>query len=853
MRRLVVVESPTKARTIRRFLPDEFHVEASMGHVRDLPSSASEIPAAIKKEEWARLGVNVQEGFEPLYVIPSSKKKVVRQLKKALKEADELLLATDEDREGESIGWHLTKVLDPKVPIRRMVFHEITSDAIRRALDETREIDNRLVDAQEARRILDRLVGYTVSPLLWKKIAPKLSAGRVQSVAVRLMAIREWERLDFVSSTYWDLKATLEQDKTAFEAVLTHVGGQRIASGRDFDEKTGKLKPNSQALLLDEEKAGALVERLQSAEWVVHDVEAKERKRRPAPPFITSTLQQEANRKFGMAARQTMRVAQGLYERGLITYMRTDSTTLSSEALKAARSAVDRRYGGNFLSPKPRQYSGKAKNAQEAHEAIRPAGIGMKTARDHGLSGRDGQLYDLIWKRTLASQMANARLLNTTVSILADPDSDAAARFRATGQVVVFPGFLRVYVEGSDDPTQALDDRDRPLPALEKDDHPSVQALEPLGHETKPPPRYTDATLVRTLENEGIGRPSTYASIIDTVVDRGYAVRNRKKLIPTFTGLAVTQLLEENFRRLVDTEFTAWMEKDLDEIAAGDKTVEPYLSSFYLGEDGLEKKVEEGLDSIDPRAISKLTHWKWDPYVIRVGRYGPYVEDPDEKRASIPGEWAPADIANERLGELIEAKGKEDVLGTHPDAQKPVLLKSGPYGPYVQLGEGEGKKKPKRTSVPKGMDPSSVDLDTAVALLNLPRVVGEHPEDGAEVKANIGRYGPYVQHHRTFASLKDEDDVLTVELDRALELLAEKKKKNEPLRTLGEHPESGEPIYVFKGRYGPYAKHKRTNATIPKGVDPKEITLEQAVELIAEKEAKKGKKGRRKKKGKGRR
>ena len=843
MKRLVVVESPTKARTIRQFLPPGFQVEASMGHIRDLPSSAKEIPAKVKKEKWARLGVNVNEGFEPLYVVPSEKKKTVKQLKDALKGADELYLATDEDREGESIGWHLLQVLNPKVPVKRMVFHEITRDAILRALEQTREIDSRLVDAQEARRILDRLVGYSISPVLWKKIAPKLSAGRVQSVAVRVLAQREWERLDFVTASYWDLKATLAKAGVDFEAKMTHYGERRLATSKDFDENTGKLKDGSDALQMDEDTARPLAERLAGATWRVAEVEKKKARRTPAAPFITSTLQQEANRKLGLPARQAMRVAQKLYEQGLITYMRTDSPTLSQEAIEAARRSVESRYGAEYLSPKPRQFSAKVRNAQEAHEAIRPAGTEMKTARQHGLTGVEAKVYDLIWKRTVASQMADAQLLRTRAEILAAEGTDDESTFRANGQVIVFPGFFRAYVEGKDDPSAALDDRDNPLPDLSEGDRPDCRTVEPIGHETKPPARYTDATLVRALEAAGIGRPSTYASIIDTIVNRGYVNRNRSQLIPTFTGLATNQLLERNFERLVDTGFTAKMEEELDQIASGDEERRPYLERFFNGEEGLEKLIEKRLDTIDPREVSELKHTKWEPFVIRVGRYGPYVEDTrTNETKSIPPEWAPADVTHDMLDELAGKESGDRPLGIHPEHEVPVLLKIGPYGPYVQLGDDEeGGKKPKRMSLPKGTEPDDVDLDLGVQLLGLPRPLGEHPETGDAIKASIGRYGPYVQQNRTFASLKPQegDDVLTVGLERALELLAEKAQKNKPLRVLGDHPETGDPIEVRSGRYGPYVKHQKTNATLPKTLDPMEVTLERAVELIDAKAAQK--------------
>lgn len=852
MKRLVVVESPTKARTISKFLPSDYQVEACMGHIRDLPSSASEIPAGVKKEKWARLGVNVSEGFEPLYVVPSEKKKVVKHLKDALKEVDELYLATDEDREGESIGWHLLQVLNPKVPVHRMVFHEITKDAINRALEDTREVNSKLVDAQETRRILDRLVGYSISPLLWKKIAPRLSAGRVQSVAVRLLVDREMERLNFISASYWDLKAHLAHDGQRFEAAMTHLGDQKLATGRDFDENTGKLKEGSDALTLPEEDARSLAERLKNGSWTVDAVQHKQVKRRPSAPFITSTLQQEANRKLGLPARRTMQVAQALYERGLITYMRTDSPALSAEAIQASRGAVEKRYGSEYLSPEARQFSAKTRSAQEAHEAIRPAGTEMKTKDEQGLDGMEGALYDLIWKRTVATQMADARLRQTRVTILAQTDKDTAT-FRANGQVVEFPGFFRAYVEGSDDPGAALDNRDSPLPELSETDNPECKEIEAEGHETKPPARFTDATLVRTLEADGIGRPSTYASIIDTIVRRGYTRRERNQLIPTFTALATNALLSQNFERLVDARFTARMEEVLDDIASGETKARPYLEEFYNGDEGLEAKIEKGLEKIDARGVSTLTHPKWEPYLVRVGKYGPYTEgeiDGERATASLPADLAPADITMQTLEELLTKGNDERVLGIHPDADQPILLKQGPYGPYVQLGDDEQEGKPKRTSIPKGTDLDDVDFSMAVGLLSLPRTLGAHPETGTDIKANIGRYGPYVQHGSTFASLK-EDHVLDVTLDRALELIAEKQKKNEPLRLLGTHPDTNEPIGVYKGRYGPYVKHLKVNATIPKDKDPETITLEEAVVLINEKAAKKGKrKSKSKKKAK---
>lgn len=858
MKRLVVVESPTKAKTIKGYLPKEYRIEASMGHVRDLPASAAEIPPGVKDKPWAKLGVNVDDGFEPVYVVPSSKRKVVQKLKAALDEADELYIATDEDREGESIGWHLVQVLRPKVPVRRMVFHEITREAIQNALRNTREIDLNLVDAQETRRVLDRLVGYTISPLLWKKIAPRLSAGRVQSVAVRLLVLREKERMAFVPALYWDLKALLEKDGTPFEAVMTHLRGIRLATGRDFDDQTGRLKAGlvegKDVLLLGQAEAYALAEQLPAQPWRVTDVEDRIATRSPAPPFITSTLQQEASRKLGLSARETMRVAQRLYENGLITYMRTDSTNLSEEAIAASRRAVEQRYGREYLSPQPRQFANKVRNAQEAHEAIRPAGQAMKTRDELGLSGIDAALYDLIWKRTVATQMANARLRMVTARIEAG-EGEETATFRASGRTIEFAGFFRAYVEGSDDPEAALEDRDQPLPALKKGDRPRCRKVSPAGHETKPPARYTDATLVKVLEQEGIGRPSTYASIIDTIVDRGYVFRINNQLVPTFTAFAANNVMEAQFQPFVDVGFTADMEQVLDDIAAGERKPKTYLRTFYGGEAGLEKRVKQALDAIDARQVSTITSPKWNGYVVRVGKYGPYVEgkvNGETVTASLPEHMVPGDVTLEQLEEIIQAGQADDaVIGIHPELNQPILLREGPYGPYVQLGDDDQAGKPKRMSLPKGVRPEDVTLPMAVGLLSLPRTLGTHPETGKPILANIGRFGPYVQHGSTFASLKKEDDVLRVGLARALELLAEKTQKSRALRTLGEHPETKQPVEIFEGRYGPYVKHGKTNASLPKDRTPESLTMEEALDLLEARAASGKAKGKSKAKGTG--
>jgi len=850
MTKLVIVESPTKAKTIRNYLPKEYHVEASMGHVRDLPASAAEVPEEHKGQPWSRLGVNVEKAFEPLYVVPASKKKVVAELRKALKEADELILATDEDREGESIGWHLFEVLKPKVPVRRMVFHEITREAIQTALKETRAIDQDLVHAQETRRILDRLVGYTVSPLLWKKIARGLSAGRVQSVAVRLLVLRERERRAFRSGTYWDLKALLnkrpDQPNHRFEANLISVGGVRVASGKDFDENTGRVADAKSVLLLDQRQSEVLRDRLLKGLWRVTELEEREATRSPSAPFTTSTLQQEANRKLGMGAKETMRVAQKLYEEGYITYMRTDSVNLSEQAVQAARQRVTELYGQQYLSDKPRRYATKTKNAQEAHEAIRPAGDQMRPADALPITGDERRLYDLIWKRTVATQMANARLKFTTATIGVED-----ALFRASGRTVLFAGFFRAYVEGSDDPEAALESQDAPLPPLVVDEQVDCRDLEAVGHETKPPARYTEATLVKALEAEGIGRPSTYASIIDTIQQRGYVFKQRKELVPTFTAFAVTELLEDHFNDLVDLNFTATMEQKLDDIANGEADWLAYLRQFYQGEAGLENQVKVKEAGIDARLASGVTLEDLSAEV-RIGQFGPFLAkevNGERLTAGLPPDLPPADLSEEMVEQLLSQKlDGPQVLGTDPVTERAVLLKVGPYGPYVQLGEEEtdSKAKPKRVSLLKGMEAGSIDLNLALQLLNLPRNLGEHPETGKEVKAGVGRFGPYVVHDGTFVSLKASDSVLDVELERALELIAsaaERKGKRATgsstggknvLKVLGDHPEGG-PVQVLDGKYGPYVSYQKLNVTLPKEMKPDEVTLPQALAWLTEK------------------
>ncbi len=856
MSTLVIVESPTKAKTIRNYLPADFRVEASMGHVRDLPQSTSDVPPSITDKRVRELGVDVEANFEPIYLVPKDKAKVVKTLKDALKDADELILATDEDREGESISWHLLQVLKPKVPTRRMVFHEITEEAIQQAIQNCRAVDERLVRAQETRRILDRLVGYTLSPLLWKKIAYGLSAGRVQSVSVRLLVQRERERRAFRQGSYWDLKATLESPAPTpntqhptptFEAKLVSVGNVKVATGADFDESTGQITQGRTVVLLNEEQARELQARLQGETWRIADIESRPATRKPSPPFTTSTLQQESNRKLGLSARDTMRIAQNLYEQGYITYMRTDSVHLSQQAIAAARDCVEQMYGRDYLSPQPRQYTTKSKGAQEAHEAIRPAGSTFRTPQQTRLSGREFQLYDLIWKRTVATQMAEARQTHITVQIQAGD-----AGFRATGKRIDFPGFFRAYVEGSDDPNAAIEDQEVVLPPLNVGDTPACRNLEAIGHETQPPARYTEASLVKMLESEGIGRPSTYATIIGTIADRGYAQLLKNTLIPTFTAFAVTSLLEKHFPDLVDTSFTARMERTLDEISTGEAQWLPYLQEFYLGQNGLDNQVKQRDSQIDPVQARTVDLDNVDAKV-RIGRYGAYLEidrGDDVIKANIPQDLTPADLSPSQVETLLRQKTEgPDKLGLHPETGEPIYALIGAYGPYVQLGDiTDANPKPKRASLPKGVTTSTVTLEMAVGLLALPRNLGAHPDTGCRIQASLGRFGPYVVHDqgkegKDYRSLKAEDDVLTVTLERALELLAEPKRGRgraaaaKPLRELGAHPGDGEPVNIFNGPYGLYVKHGKTNAGLPEGQTVESINLELALELLAAKQS----------------
>ena len=840
-KRLVIVESPAKARTIAGYLGSDFVVESSVGHIRDLPDSAAEIPEKYKGESWARLGVDVEHGFEPLYVVDPDKKKTVAQLKKQLADADELLLATDEDREGEAIAWHLLEVLKPKVPVRRMVFHEITRHAIEQALEETRDVDERLVDAQESRRILDRLYGYEVSPVLWKKIMRGLSAGRVQSVATRLVVERERERMAFRAAEWWDLVATF--DPESFEARLVSLDGQRVATGRDFGPD-GKLR--GEARQLDEEAARGLADRLQGSSFSVARVERKPYVRRPSPPFMTSTLQQEASRKLRFSAQTTMRLAQRLYENGYITYMRTDSTTLSESALTAAREQVTSLFGADYVPPEPRRYERKVKNAQEAHEAIRPSGDRFRTPQDvrAELSADEHALYELIWMRTIASQMKDAQGQTVSLRIAADSSAGEAVEFGASGTVITFRGFLAAYEEGRDDDRAAQEgDEERRLPNLAERDSVELRALEPQGHETSPPARYTEATLVRTLEELGIGRPSTYASILGTILDRGYVFKRGTALVPAFLAFSVVALLEKHFGRLVDYDFTASMEDDLDRIASGDEHRVEWLGRFYFGDGtgGLHELVSD-LGAIDAREINSLEIG--DGIVLRVGRYGPYLER-DGQRASVPEELAPDELTVERAEELLSQPSGDRELGTHPETGLPIVARTGRYGPYVtEVLPEDSKEKPRTASLFKTMSLDTVTLDDALRLLQLPRVVGV-AEDGEEIVARNGRYGPYIQKEKESRSLESEEQLFTIDLPGALAVLAQPRQRRgqrsaatKPLRELGTDPVGGKEIVLKEGRFGPYVTDGETNASLRKGDDPETVTLDRAVELLAERRAK---------------
>ncbi|MCB2223338.1 MAG: type I DNA topoisomerase [Actinobacteria bacterium] len=852
MSKLVIVESPAKARTIAGFLGPGFVVESSIGHVRDLPRNADDVPKAYKGEPWSRLGVDTENDFKPLYIVPKEKKAQITKLRKLVREAEELYLATDEDREGESIAWHLLETLNPKVPVRRMVFHEITPVAITRALEETRDIDLRLVDAQEARRILDRLFGYEVSPVLWKMIKPKLSAGRVQSPAVRILVEREQERMRFTSASYWDLEGTFrarDEGGARFTADLVALDGARLATGKDFDE-SGALAREG-AVLLDRTAAEALASDLDGADFAVRSVEAKPYTRKPYPPFRTSTLQQEAGRKLRFTSQRTMQTAQRLYENGYITYMRTDSTELSETAVAAARREAQTRYGEEYVPAAPREYHKKVRNAQEAHEAIRPAGDSFRSPEDvAGSLGTDkdaARLYDLIWKRTVACQMADAKGESVAVRLGAVSASGRDAEFGTSGKTITFPGFLRAYVEGSDDPEADLEDQERRLPPLAEGDPLAADALEPKGHETKPPNRYTEASLVRRLEELGIGRPSTYASIIQTIQDRGYAFKKGTALVPSFTAFAVVSLLEQHFGGLVDFSFTARMEDDLDKIARGTEEMVPWLARFYFGNGrpGLKRAVSEGLGDIDAREVNSIPLGEDGDgiaVVARVGRYGPYLER-GEDRASIPDDLPPDELTVAVAVELLEAPNGDRVLGDDPESGLQVLARAGRYGPYVQLGEAvKGGDKPRTASLFKDMDLDTITLDQALQLLSLPRVVGTDPDTGEEVHALNGRYGPYLKRGGDTRSLETEAELFTVTLSQAVELFSQPKRRRGqrsagPLRELGTDPATGCHVVVKDGRFGPYVTDGGVNASLRKGDTVEAITVERASELLAARRA----------------
>ncbi|ORT59214.1 type I DNA topoisomerase [Streptomyces sp. CB03238] len=874
-RRLVIVESPAKAKTIKGYLGPGYVVEASVGHIRDLPNGAAEVPEKYTGEV-RRLGVDVENDFQPIYVVNADKKAQVRKLKEQLAESDELFLATDEDREGEAIAWHLLEVLKPKVPVHRMVFHEITKDAIQAAVANPRELNKRMVDAQETRRILDRLYGYEVSPVLWKKVMPRLSAGRVQSVATRLVVERERERIAFRSAEYWDLTGTFATGRTGdssdpsnLVARLATVDGRRVAQGRDFGPD-GQLKASSgQVLQLDEANARALAAALADTSFSVRSVESKPYRRSPYAPFRTTTLQQEASRKLGFGAKATMQIAQKLYENGFITYMRTDSTVLSDTAVAAARAQVTQLYGANYLPDKPRVYAGKVKNAQEAHEAIRPSGDRFRTPAETSLTGDQFKLYELIWKRTVASQMKDAVGNSVTVKIGGRASDGRDAEFSASGKTITFHGFMKAYVEGADDPNAELDDRERRLPQVAEGDALTAEEITADGHATKPPARYTEASLVKELEEREIGRPSTYASIIGTILDRGYVFKKGTALVPSFLSFAVVNLLEKHFGRLVDYDFTAKMEDDLDRIARGEAQAVPWLKRFYFGEGdaagaaseagngdgdhlgGLKELVTD-LGAIDAREISSFP--VGNGIVLRVGRYGPYIERGEKdteghQRADVPEDLAPDELSVELAEELLAAPSGDFELGTDPATGHQIVAKAGRYGPYVTeiLPEGTPKTgknavKPRTASLFKSMSLDTVTLEDALRLMSLPRVVGTDAE-GVEITAQNGRYGPYLKKGTDSRSLENEDQLFTITLEEALAIYAQPKQRGRaaakpPLKELGTDPASERPVVVKDGRFGPYVTDGETNATLRTGDSVETITPERGYELLAEKRAK---------------
>jgi DNA topoisomerase-1 len=863
--KLVIVESPAKARTIEKFLGPDFKVEASYGHIRDLPGSAAEVPAEARKQPWAKLGVDTENGFKALYVVPKDSQKRVAELKKVLKKADEVLLATDEDREGESISWHLLEVLAPKVPVRRITFHEITRPAIEAALESPRAVDDKLVRAQETRRILDRLYGYSLSPVLWKKVRTKLSAGRVQSVALRLVVEREEERQAFQSTEFWDVLARLSAKGQEFPATLVAIGPRRLAAGRDFDPTTGRLPAGAEIVLLGRPQAERIAAAVVDLPWEVRRVERKEVRQRPLPPFTTSTLQQAASSRLGMSPKQTMAVAQRLYEgielgggerEGLITYMRTDSLTLSAKALQDAAALIRGRWGADHHQE--RQYKTKSKVAQEAHEAIRPTELRrspQEVARF--LRGEELALYRLVWERTVASQMADAVLDRTTVELAVEVDGEPHA-FRATGSILRFPGYLEVWGgEREDVRLPELREGER-LEAGTARQAGGVLAASAERHETKPPARYTEAALIKKLEEEGIGRPSTYTPTLSTIQDREYVVKRGDALVPTYVGMAVTHLLRNHFPQYVDVKFTARMEDDLDSIASGELDWVEFLSAFYWGAEearrgdhshGLVQRIEQELPKIEYPAIPVgLDPETGQPISVRIGQRSVYVqrgEGGDGNRATLPMDLLIDQLTPEKVLELLHHRSRgEEPLGLDPRSGEKVYARVGPFGPYVQLGEGSEGQKPKRVSLPRGVKVDEVDLELALRLLSLPRTVGVDPESGKTVTAGLGRYGPYVERGGRYKNLKSFEQVFTVPLKDALELLAQTGRS--VLKELGPHPDTGADLQVLNGRYGPYVTDGTLLASLPNGADPEAFTAAEAVRLLAEKGKPRGSgKGRR--------
>ncbi len=841
---LVIVESPTKAKTITKFLGSNYVVKASNGHIRDLPNSAKEIPLKLKKEGWATIGVNIAADFEPLYIIPPNKKENVAALKEALTGAKMLYLATDEDREGESISWHIVETLKPKIPTKRLVFHEITKEAIKASLDSAREIDENLVKAQETRRIVDRLYGYEISPLLWKKMLPRLSAGRVQSVAVRLLVERERERMRFREACYWGLGAKFLKPEAPppFDAELTHLGKKRLAISKDFNPDTGKIDSKQELVVLGKEEAERLQNTLTKEKAVVSSVEEKPFSAKPLPPFVTSTLQQEANYKLRLPAKRTMTIAQTLYENGFITYMRTDSTTLSAQAINAARTLIDAEYGKDYLPKEPRIYVTKVKNAQEAHEAIRPAGDAFTPPEvvQNQLGAEAFKLYDLIWKRTVASQMADARGTYTAVDI-----SCGDALFRTKGKSISFAGYLRAYVEGSDDPDAEIADQERILPKLVQGDVLNIESLTPSEHITKPPPRYTEGSLIKELERRGIGRPSTWASVVELVLSRYYAFKKNNALVPTFVALAVVNLLEKHFTQLLDYEFTARLEDDLDAIARGEAMNVQYLKSFYFGNGhkGLRALVETGEKVIDPREVCGVpigTGKNGQAIEVRIGKYGPFITD-GTNRSSVPEMFAPDEITVEKAEELLAASSKDaEALGKDPATGLSIYLKTGRFGPYVQLGENatSADDKPKMASFLPNMKREDVSMDVALQLLSLPRTIGTHPTLQQPIVAANGRFGPYVKCGTETRSIPaDLATPISITLEQATELLNTPKSNRrasvqQTLREVGKHPVSGLVLNIKSGRYGPYVTDGTINASLTRGTSPETLTIEEAVSLL---------------------